>query len=431
MTLLAGATATAMLASHAQADVAGDALINKLEQKGVLTTDEAKQLRLENQQDYNSSFTNNFNKAFGKMTGMPDWVTGYKFSGDFRGRYDYLGSDYTTDRGRLRYRIRAGLVVNMKDNLEVGFRLGSGDGGPLSNNQTLQDLSTKKNIYIDAAYGKWTPINDGTWMLSSTIGKMDNPFHFTPMVFDPDLTPEGGALTGKYTLNDRQNITFAGAGLVLAEVASSTHDPFMYGGEVTLNSKWNDKLSSTIGAGGFQIVSPGQLTTTNTIKLYNYGNTLGAGNAPAYNFNPLIADASVTYTLNSFPLYQGKFPIKLAGEFMNNPGAPSNNNGFWAGVTFGKAGKKHNWDLSYRYEYLESDAWYAQLVDDDNAAYFGAPTGISGGTNIKGHLVKANYNLTDSLSLTFTCYANDLIKNTSGKPNSGAIHAMADVMWKF
>ena len=49
---------------------------------------------------------------------------------------------------------------------------------------------------IDTAYGKWTPINNGTWMLSATFGKMDKPFQASPMVFDADYTPEGAALQG-------------------------------------------------------------------------------------------------------------------------------------------------------------------------------------------------------------------------------------------
>jgi hypothetical protein len=431
VTLFAGATVTAMLAAQAHADVASDALINKLEQKGILNAQEAGQLRAESEQD----FTNQLNQAISSKIGMPSWVTGYKLSGDFRGRYDYIGSDNTIDKGRLRYRLRAGLVINMNDNLQVGFRLGSGDyassygGTPLSNNSTLQDNFSKKTVYIDAAYGSWTPINTADWLLSATIGKMDNPFHFTPMVFDPDLTPEGGALHGHYTINDRNNITFAGAAFVLDAVDNSTHDPFLYGGQVMWNSKWNNKLASAVGVGGFQIVSPEQLTANN-VKNYNSGNTLAASGAPLYNFNPVIADASVTYTLDHCLLYPGKFPITLAGEFINNPGAPNNNSGYWAGVTFGKAGKKHTWDLSYRYEYLEADAWYAQIVDDDNAAFFA--TGIAGGTNIKGHLFKADYNLTDALSLGFTCYINDLINNNAAPAaNSGTVHAMADIMWKF
>jgi hypothetical protein len=63
-----------------------------------------------------------------------------------------------------------------------GQRLG---GQPLSNNSTLQDNGTKKNVYFDTAYGKWTALNSDGWLLSATIGKMYNPLQFTPMVFDP------------------------------------------------------------------------------------------------------------------------------------------------------------------------------------------------------------------------------------------------------
>ncbi|HEY4414327.1 MAG TPA: hypothetical protein VGO57_01445, partial [Verrucomicrobiae bacterium] len=139
----------------------------------------------------------------------------------------------------------------------------------------------------------------------------------------------------------------------------------------------------------------------------------------------------------------------------NNPGAPEGQNkGYWVGFTFGKSGTKKTWDISYRYEYLESDAWYDQLVDDDNVAFYsgdmpnygmstsGAPTPGStyvGGTNIKGHLVKFNYSLTDSLTFSCSCFINDLINaNTlqatpgiADVKNTSAIHFFADVMWKF
>ena len=151
-----------------------------------------------------------------------------------------------------------------------------------------------------------------------------------------------------------------------------------------------------------------------------------------------IASGSVTYTLDSFPLYPGAFPIKLAGEYMNNPAAASNNEGWNAGVTFGKAGKKGSWDISYRYQRLEADAWWDQIVDDDNIAFFPVSAGFgntavaaAGGTNIKGHLVKFNYSIFDSLTFTFTCYINDLINNPVPSAKSNAIHAMADLMWKF
>ena len=454
--VFAGAAALVSLAPQVHAQ-SSDALIDKLVDKGILTENEAKDLRDESDKD--------FKTAFQAKTGMPDWVTGYKLSGDVRGRFEQFSSDNNAlnDRTRLRYRLRFGMAVSMTDNLEAGFRLTSGDakglgsqasaGNPLSANSTFQDNFTKKGIYIDAAYGKWTPLNSGGWLLSTTIGKMDNPFTFTPMVFDPDITPEGGALQGGYTFNDVHSLTFNGGAFVMDEEQNSTQDPFLIGGQVAWNAKWNAKWASSAGIGALAIVSPQNLTTAN-VPYINQGNTryvyIPVGSASSvtglrYNYTPVIADASVTYTLDSFPFYAGACPIKLAGEFMNNPGAPKNNNAYWIGATLGKSGTKKTWDLSYRYEYLEADAWYDQLVDDDNGAFYAtgnyanntASAGYYGGTNVKGHLVKLNYSFTDSLTFSATCFVNDLInqpKQASGPAidlNSSAIHFMADLMWKF
>ena len=436
--MLAGATALAAFTSQSHAQ-SSDALIDKLVDKGILTANEAKDLRDEADK--------NFNTAFQAKTGMPDWVTGYKISGDMRGRYDQIMSDNTglVDRTRLRYRIRFGVTVNMLDNMEAGLRLGSGDaaGNPLSNNTTSENGFSKKPIWVDAAYGKWTPINAGGWMLSTTVGKMDNPFTLTPMVFDPDLTPEGAAVQGSYTFNDQHTLAFNGAAFVLDEESSNSHDPMMYGGQVLLNSKWNMKWSSSVGLAAFQIVSPEQLTlngTTGNIPFNgNQGNTRTGGGVLRYNYSPVIADANVTYTLDTFPFYNGTFPIKLGGEFMNNPGAPKNNNGYWVGVTFGKSGLHKTWDLSYRYENLEADAWYDQLVDDDFGAYYqnapvGGGAGYKGGTNVKGHLVKFTYSISDSMSFSFSAFMNDLVNNrvnALGEPKNDTLRVFADVMWKF
>jgi hypothetical protein len=438
--LFAGATALMALTPHSHAQSSVDALLNKLEQKGILTVDEAKELKAENQKD----FSTDLNKAFNSRFPMPDWVTSYKLYGDFRGRFDEQTADNAAfvDRLRLRYRLRVGLAVNMKDDLQVGFRLGSSDpaggsygGNPLSNNSTVQDNGTKKFIYVDAAYGKWTPINDGTWLLAATIGKMDQPFQASYMMFDPDYTPEGAALQTTYKFNDHHSLAFNSAAFVLDEESKSSHDPLVFGAQLVWNAIWTPKLESSLGVTMFDIVNRDMLTTNN-VPYVNQGNTRKSNGALVYNYNPVIVSGSATYKLDSFPLYQGAFPIKLAGEFMDNPGANRNNEGYWGGITFGKSGKRGTWDLAYRYQYLEADAWYDQLVDDDNFAYYqsapiGGGSGIFGGTNVKGHLVKLNYSLTDALMFTFTCYVNDLINPNPGSSKSGALHAMADLMWKF
>ena len=451
LALVAGAAALAALTPQSQAQ-SSDALIDKLVQKGILTANEAKDLRDETDND--------FKTAFQAKTGMPDWVTGYRLSGDVRGRFEDFSGDNGafTDRTRLRYRVRFGVAVSLLDNMEAGFRLTSADptkingatvstGNPLSANSTMQDNFTRKMVYFDTAYGKWTPINSGNWLVAATVGKMDNPFQFTPMVFDPDITPEGVALNGSYTINDKHSLAFAGAAYVMDEESGTTHDPFLYGGQVLWNAKWTPKLASSLGVGAFSIVNTEQLTTAN-VPYVNQGNTRNSG-VLKYNYTPLIADANVTYTLDRAPFYNGAFPIKLGGEIMHNPGASQNNNGYWAGITFGKSGTKRTWDLSYRYEYLEADAWYDQLVDDDNGAFWatanypsaaqpggGMGVGYMGGTNVKGHLIKLNYSLTDSLTFTASCFLNDLINlpqrtSTSVDLNPGAMHFMADLMWKF
>ncbi|HEV2691372.1 MAG TPA: putative porin [Verrucomicrobiae bacterium] len=453
--LLAGA-AMLTLTNHARAQSA-DALIDKLVEKGILSVREAQDLRDEADK--------NFSTAVQSKLGMPDWVTGYKISGDFRARYDHLSSDNAAfaERERFRYRLRFGITVNMLDNLEAGFRLASGDpkgaaGNSLSANSTLQDNFSKKNIYIDTAYGKWTPVNSGGWLVSATAGKMDNPFSFTPMVFDPDLTPEGAVVQSSWVINDKHSLSLTGGAFVLDEEQYSANDPFMYGGQFLWNAKWTEKFSTSLGAGAFKIVGGGQLNTAN-VPYINQGNTRKLVNeaVPPNNtvqalyvlqdqFAPVILDASATYTLNSFPLYNGTFPIKVGGEFMQNTEANKNNQGFWAGVTFGKSGTKKTWDITYRYERLEADAWYDQLVDDDNGAFYpgDVPTsnstfGYFGGTNIKGHMIKFNYSFTDSLTFTATCFINDLISHDGilGDPlvadgkTSATFHFMADVMWKF
>ena len=369
--LFAGAAALMALTPNTHAQTSVDALLNKLEQKGILTVEEAKELKAENQQDSAADF----NKAMNSKFQMPDWVTSYKLYGDFRGRFDdmitdgYGGTSLSAqDRARLRYRLRVGMLVSMKDDLQAGFRLGSGDatgvgsqssaGSPLSNNTTMQDNATKKMIYIDAAYGKWTPINDGVWMLAATIGKMDQPFQFSQMVFDSDYTPEGAALQGSYKINDNHTLVVNGAAFVLDEVAASGRDPFMYGGQAIWNANWTPHIASSLGIGAFDIVNKNALglsgftASTNNynsggVPNNNQGNTRDKYGSLIYDYNPIVVSGSATYTLDTFPLYNGKFPIKLAAEYMNNPGAepqkgPANNIGYWVGVTVGQIRQKRH-----------------------------------------------------------------------------------------
>ena len=464
--LFAGATALMSLAPQTYAQSSVDALLDKLEQKGILSVDEAKELKAENA----TNSVDDFNKALGAKFPTSDWVTSYRLYGDFRGRFDDISTsgpvgtpgtpnssfNNSENQTRLRYRLRVGLTINMKNNTEVGFRLASDDaasssntaggGNPLSNNSTLQGNGSKKGIYVDAAYGKWTPINDGTWKLAGTFGKMDNPFQLSPMVFDPDYTPEGAALQGTYKISDNQSLMLNNAFFILNQFNS--RDPLMYGSQIIWNANWTPKLSSSVGLAALDIDNINEGTDAGG----DFGRWLRF-QSWQYHQNCQYQRQSVCLSGEQLQshhrrcecdIYAGQFsplprrvPVKLAGEYMVNPGASGSNQGWWTGATIGKSGKKGMWDITYRYQYLEADAWWDQVVDDDNVARFlttpTSPTTTSavGGTNIKGHLVKFNYSIFDSLTFSFTAYINDLISNPYPGTSTDAIHAMADLMWKF
>lgn len=413
---------------QAQSD---DGLLNKLVQKGILTEAEAKELR--------AGEAKEAPHATVAGIGMPSWVTSLKFGGDFRGRVDQQGSDNPAflDRTRFRYRLRAGISLTLQDDFEVGFKVASSDSGgnALSNNTTLENNGTKKPVWIDTAYAKWTPIHGGDWMFSTTLGKMVNPLETSYMEFDPDYTPEGVAINSSYKLNDNHSLKFNAAGFVLDEEALSGRDPFLVTGQIIWNAKWSSKIDSSLGFAAYSLDNKANLVTAN-VPDNNAGNTRDAAGNLVYSYNPIVISGSVGYKLDSCPLFKGEFPIRLGGAFMDNPAVSNNNEGYFGSITFGKSGRKGNWDLMYRYQQLEGDAWYEELVDDDNNAFYqtaavGGKQGLVGGTNIKGHLVKLNYSLTDALTFTFTGYFNELIHANPVGSKSGGTRLFFDLMWKY
>jgi hypothetical protein len=417
-----------------------DALIDKLVDKGILTAKEAKELREE--------ADSGFNKAFAAKTGLPDWVTSLKFSGDFRGRFEKHNVDNpaNSDRNRFRYRLRFGVTALLLDDFEVGFRLASGKatgafgGNPVSANTDFADGGSRKFVWMDAAYAKWNPIHNADWNASATIGKFDMPFSLSPMIFDSDYVPEGAALQLTYNLSDAHVLKFNGAGFVLDEFdqgAGASRDPFLFGGQLMLESKWSPKIDTALTVAGFGFGNKDNLLNGSAPNINN-GNTRTAAGILQHNFNPVVVGASLIYKLPSGPLYKAEFPVKLGGEYLDNPGAPSRNKGWWGGLTLGKAGHKGLWEIAYKYQRLEADAWYEEFPDDDNGAYYqaglagsGNGAGYFGGTNVKGHILKLTYNFTDSLNLAVTYYLTDLINPNPTGSISGAGHVMVDLMWKF
>ncbi len=438
-TALAAGAITALAFSGSAPAQTADSLLNKLVDKGVLTTKEAEELRKDAQKDAG--------KSAPSTMGMPDWVTALKFSGDFRARYDgfYFDTPDGATRDRFRYRVRLGMAATLQEHFEIGVRLSSSDapggfstGNPVSANSSLQDNGSRKGIFVDLAYAKWSPLHSADWTGSLTVGKMENPFVFSHDVYDPDYNPEGIAAKAAYKLNDQHTLRGAAGAFILDELAASTKDPYMLGAQLIWDAKWDKHWSSSLSGAGLLINSEQNLNNANVPNV-NRGNTrTGAAGVPASNFNPLVADASLTYTMDSFPGYKGAFPIKLVGEYADNVAINTDNRSYLGGITFGKVAKKGTWEFSYQYRVLEANFWYEELVNDDFGGFYhaaqpnsGAGAGFGGGTNVRGHYVNAVYALYDSLTFGITYYRGELINEVPTGSSSTASHLMVDLIWKF
>ena len=417
-----------------------------LVKKGILTEQEAEDIKADLAKE---------NRSFIKVRAPGRETISVDLYGDFRGRFDGIFSDdpAMVDRARLRYRLRAGLTATLYDRFEMGFRVTSGEsdgsfgGDPISGNATFQDNGSKKFLWIDLAYGKWTAVSNASYVGSITFGKMLNPFVFSDALFDADYTPEGAAIQQTFNANLDHALKFNLGGFALDEISGQSEDPYLLGGQVRFDSNWKyneahaPKLQTSLGAALLGILRA-QSLTNNAVPNRNRGNTrLGPTGILQSDFYPIVGDASITYTLDKFPFYTGTFPINLAGDVIYNPGAYDRAWAYSAGITFGKSGRRGTWDVGYRWKYLGGDSWYEELVDSDFGGFYQAPqpfsasptpaTGYGPGTNVKGHVVRANYSPYGALTLGVTWYYAKLIHEFPGGEDSDIHRLQVDAVWKF
>ena len=414
-----------------------DALLNKLVEKGILTQKEAADLRREADKD--------FTTAYSAKSGMPAWVTSLKFSGDLRLRYDsaYFEAPSIADWYRFRYRLRFGMVAVLKDDFEVGFRLASGTGNPTSVNQTFQNNASKKEIRVDLAYAKWFAVNNPNWGLSLTGGKMENPFGTQELLFDIDYTPEGAAQQLFWNINPKHTVRFTGGEFVINELPKSGNDPFVLAGQIRLDSAWSTNWQTSLGAMGLGLVHGTDISRADlggSYWDYAAGNThtgIGPNSRLAHNMTPWQFEGAVTYfVVKPLAFYPGRLPVRVAGQIIHNPSAPDSNTGWLAGGSIGKAGKRGTWELNYKFRWLEGDAWWDSIVDDDTFAAYGVTSiygteGVHSGTNLRSHIVSLQYCPRDFLLIGVRYYHNALIQTVPNGYPSADNRFLVDMVWKF
>ena len=335
------------------------ALLDALVKKGVLSNQEAEDVRAAEEKDYSSSAASKIN--------LSSSIKSITFYGDLRLRYEMR--DGTVDRGdlngangvyahgdsqsrsRWRYRLRFGFKGDLYDNFFYGVRAATGYQNDRSGNVTFGDTdnggvfgNTKSLFGIDRAYIGWKP----TDYLTLTGGKMENPLYTTNLVWSDDLSPTGAAEQFDKKVTDNLEV-FATAGqFVYGDSADNTanltgganyDDIFLFAEQVGVKYKFDDNTFIK-GAATMYTYSGSQqgaattvagLYSTNPINYNNNGSTSAENNSPGLYNGPFVGVSSapgsnvsginslaVLETPVEFDFKAWKIPMRIFADFAYN-----------------------------------------------------------------------------------------------------------------
>ncbi|AJP71137.1 putative porin [Sphingomonas hengshuiensis] len=384
---------------------------------------------------------------------IPAWLDRFTLSGDMRVRGErqaFGGSNtpllldvnainadgsYSTDdvlplrsttKDRYRGRIRARLAVDARisDGIDAGVRFTTGNpNDPTQNNQTLTGNFGKFVVGLDRAYIRARPFaKDGTFANTNLIlGKFDNPFFSTELLFDRDLQFEGVAGTLSARLGDGNGapeVFLTGGAFPLEEWDVTSDDKFLFAGQVGASGSPIDgfRLKTAVSLYEYTNVQ-GQYNTLGTrdnehtaVQQIQFGNsvfnlrrdggfvnTVKFGLASKFRVGAVTARAEFDVT----PSLVAAIDIEAAKNFAfdraaidaRDVPASSGDKAWYANVSIGHPviSAKNSWQLAAGYRRLEGDSTFDLFTDSD----FGF-----GGTDQEGFVVVGSWAVARNLWLT-------------------------------
>jgi hypothetical protein len=445
------------------------ALLDLLVKKKLITDQEAEEVRAE--------LTKQTSETSGGKWKLSTPITEIELYGDIRLRYQYNGGQTTDnsplgakangiaghddwqERERERYRLRLGLRGTLADDWFFGIRFET-NANSRSTNVTFGDETSggpfAKNsdtVNVGQAYLGYKGFRDVTL----TGGRMPNPLVTTPMVWDPDINPEGLAEQWKHTYN----FEFGGGGASAAPegyskeggkgfVAAAASEPFKLKLDLFVNfaqfvyddsnpeNPLGPRATTTSQVGrvtgnqlipntdafllawqaGARLTFPKNIFLQIAPTIYNY-----TGNGDTFNIHyqggsPFVTNvASLAQNqtgINSLLIFDmpweigwklGELPMHIFGDFSVNlegddrataalhPGFGDERYAYQVGLGVGQLKQKHDWQIDVAYQHSEQYALDPNLVDDDI---------FDGRQNMHGIIVRAGYALSDAVIFNVT-----------------------------
>jgi hypothetical protein len=378
--------------------------------------------------------------------------------------YDYTGAagapytDVDQDRHRVRLRARLGAALDLSEGFTGGLRLGTGENNsPVTQNQTLGAAGagqggdfSKYALWLDRAFIRYEiggqPDND----LSISVGRFDNPFFSTSMIWADDIGFDGLAAKWKFAAGDSLT-PFVTVGVfpvfntdlnfgTTNPNKTKSYDKWLYAAQLGTDLELNNEINFKIGAAYYFFDNvEGRVSTPFTpYTAQDVGNTDASRPAFAQRGNTYIAlrdilldtsnssGSAVTNQWQYFGLatpfhefavtaqldysHFAPFQFSLFGEYVRNlafdrgavsrngpaslPGPVNNNSS--NGSTFGGGGTGWKAGLKLGRPALEK-RWdwnitlnYRQVDSDAVVDGFCDADFGGGGTNFKGFTIVAN-----------------------------------------
>lgn len=213
--------ASVIMAASAFAQDSGP-LLDLLVKKGVVTDQEAENLRAELSRDFAN------NSSAGKLN-LSSSLSEMKLSGDIRIRHQYetqapavaSGSPtVTNERTRERFRFRFNGDFALQKGWTAGFALETGQAGD-SGNQTFAGANDDYSIFLARAFIGWQL--DRNW--SFVLGKQRNPIYTTDLRWDADINPQALSENYKMFLAGKDTLEFRGMQDVMEDRTEKSPGP--------------------------------------------------------------------------------------------------------------------------------------------------------------------------------------------------------------
>jgi hypothetical protein len=431
-----------------------DELLEKLKDKGVLSEDEYQALKKAREEERVEQRAERRRQALkaasdaekeekAKQATKVDINPGIKsiqVYGDLRLRYESragsssfpiqsAGNAFDLTSDRWRYAGRIGLRGDLTDDWFYGLRLDTGTNPRSSwvtfgnNNNAAAGGSAPfgkggDGIQFGQAYLGWR-----AWpWLTVQAGKMPNPFFTTPMVWDPDINPEGLSERINYAFNDNLTL-FANFGQFVYQQYSpndnsgglgfASHDGYMFGWQGGASYKFAEKVNARAAVSFYNYAGMNRRTAFNTIPNGFQGpfaagaqNTLPANNLGFHNGTNDLRYFEVPFEVN-FPVgpWSGRafgdvaYNLKAGERAAHGSYASAGDEGlayqlgFAVGTNLGLtmnqvAAKKNTWEARVYYQRVQLNSIDPNLTDSD---YF------EGRTNLEGVFMALAYAPTDSI----------------------------------